>query len=242
MRVIAVCCALLSAWAAYPSRPGLDRLRHRVGGERIPASPRMVVGSPVARGLVCAVAVTLLGWVGAGSLGALVGVPAGLALSVWIGRLESPEAARSREQIDRDLPLAVDLLAACVSVGRPPQDSLAIVSRAVSGALGTRFEEVAARISLGGDPVAEWARLLPDPQLGGLARTMRRSAESGAPLVEGLARLAQDHRRDRRTRTQVRARNVGVRAALPLAACFLPAFMLVGVVPTVAGSFQHLFG
>jgi len=71
---------------------------------------------------------------------------------------------------------------------------------------------------------------------------MQRSAESGAPLAEGLSRLAEDRRRERRTQTQVRARNVGVKAAGPLAACFLPAFMLVGVVPTVAGSFQRLFG
>ncbi len=71
---------------------------------------------------------------------------------------------------------------------------------------------------------------------------MERSTESGAPLADGLTRLAEDCRRERRTETQLRARKVGVKAAGPLAACFLPAFMLVGVVPTVAGSFQRLFG
>jgi hypothetical protein len=33
-----------------------------------------------------------------------------------------------------------------------------------------------------------------------------------------------------------RARAVGVKAALPLGVCLLPAFVLVGVVPLVAGS------
>ena len=67
-----------------------------------------------------------------------------------------------------------------------------------------------------------------------------RTAESGAPLVEGLSRLAADRRRERRTQTQLRARSVGVKAAGPLAACFLPAFMLIGVVPTIAGAFSNL--
>ncbi len=31
-----------------------------------------------------------------------------------------------------------------------------------------------------------------------------------------------------------------MKAAGPLAACFLPAFMLIGVVPTIAGAFSNL--
>ncbi len=191
---------------------------------------------------VCVSAAVLLGWVLSGPLVGLVGLPAGVLLSIWIGRLESPDAVRAREEIDRDLPLAADLLAACATAGRPPEEALVIVGRALGGALGSRLSEVTVRLSLGADPVGEWARWTRDPQLGGLGRTLQRSAESGAPLADGLARLADDHRRDRRTRTQMKARNVGVKAAGPLAACFLPAFMLVGVVPTVAGSFRHLFG
>jgi tight adherence protein B len=38
----------------------------------------------------------------------------------------------------------------------------------------------------------------------------------------------------------VRARQVGVLAAGPLGLCFLPAFMLIGVVPTVVGTFTDL--
>jgi hypothetical protein len=33
---------------------------------------------------------------------------------------------------------------------------------------------------------------------------------------------------------------VGVQAALPLGACLLPSFVLIGVVPLVAGSFSLL--
>ncbi len=69
---------------------------------------------------------------------------------------------------------------------------------------------------------------------------MLRALESGAPLADGLTRLAADRRRERNTQVQRRARTVGVKAAGPLAACFLPAFMLIGVVPTIAGAFSRL--
>ena len=38
------------------------------------------------------------------------------------------------------------------------------------------------------------------------------------------------------------ARKVGVRSVVPLMACFLPAFILVGVVPIVAGLLRDFFG
>ena len=69
---------------------------------------------------------------------------------------------------------------------------------------------------------------------------MVRSAETGTALAESLDRLSADARRDRALALQSRARSVGVQAAGPLGLCFLPAFMLVGVVPTVIGGFAHL--
>ena len=47
-----------------------------------------------------------------------------------------------------------------------------------------------------------------------------------------------------RSRTDARARSVEVRAAAPLGVCFLPAFVLIGVVPMVVGVFSamRLFG
>lgn len=203
--------------------------------------PRLA-DAATARGIVCVAGLGLLAELFVGPTAVLVAVPAGVLLSVWLGRLESPAAARAREEIERDLPLAVDRLAACAAVGKAPQDALPVVSAAVGAALGERLSEVTRRLTLGADPVAEWRRLSLDPQLGDLGRAMLRSLEHGAPLAQSLTRLAEDRRRERRTTTQQRARSVGVKAAGPLAICFLPAFMLIGVVPTIAGGFQRLFG
>jgi len=242
MRGLALCCAVVSAILA--SRPARAARRVRSPGPvgRRAAARRSLVESPALRTVVCAVSVALVGWAVAGTAAGALGAVAGLLLSIWIGRLESPTASRERAEVDRDLAVAVDLLAACAATGGSPEASLAVVQRAIGGALGARLGEIGARLSLGADPVSEWDRWGGDANLAGLARAMRRSAESGAPLADGLARVAEDHRRDRRVRTQVRARSVGVKAAGQLAACFLPAFVLVGVVPTVVGSFQQLFG
>ena len=35
---------------------------------------------------------------------------------------------------------------------------------------------------------------------------------------------------------------IGVSSVMPLMVCFLPAFLLIGVVPIIAGAALHLFG
>jgi hypothetical protein len=55
-----------------------------------------------------------------------------------------------------------------------------------------------------------------------------------------MLRLSDDLRRQVRAEVESRARAVGVKAALPLGTCLLPAFVLVGVVPLVAGSVSVL--
>jgi pilus assembly protein TadC len=69
---------------------------------------------------------------------------------------------------------------------------------------------------------------------------MARSLDTGAPAAEALTRLADDLRRERRTLADQAARSVGVRAAAPLGLCFLPAFVLVGIVPSIVSAFGAL--
>lgn len=236
---------LASPPPAYPARRLSGPGAVLSGPGAVPRRPRRAALADVladfrARVAVCVVAAAVTGWAVNGPLGAALGSGAGVALAWWVGRLESPEAVRTREHIARDLPLAIDLLSACAAVGRPTDQALGVVSQAVGGALAARFDGLRARLALGAEPAAEWRIMAADRQLAPLARTMTRALESGAPVSAGLSRLADDTRRERRTQAQVRARSVGVKAAGPLALCFLPAFMVIGVVPTVAGAFSHL--
>jgi len=68
-----------------------------------------------------------------------------------------------------------------------------------------------------------------------LAEVLHRSAASGARLAEQLSLLADDLRAESAAAGLAGARRLGVLAVLPLGGCFLPAFMLLAVVPTVAG-------
>lgn len=243
MTTIAVIFGFASVWWGLggPGDPGQRSGVGRESGSRsVRRAGATVIADPRARALACAGSGAVAGWA-LGGLGlALAGVLLGVAVSSWVGRLEAAGSAAEREAVARDLPLAVDLLAACTAVGQPVDRALAMVGQAVGGPLAKRLDALLARLSLGADPVMEWGRLIADDQLGPLARTLMRSTQSGAPLAGGLARLAEDSRRVRRTSTQARARSVGVKAAGPLAACFLPAFMLIGVVPTIAGAFSSL--
>jgi Flp pilus assembly protein TadB len=214
--------------------------RHGAGRERRPEPRPPWVEDRLRRSISCVAGAAVVAWAVAGSVALPFGIAAGSLLSWWLGRLEPPSQVRRREAVQRQLPLAVDLLAACAEAGQPSDRALGVVAQAVPGPLGARLAAMSARLSLGVDPVAEWRRLRSDTTLAPLARTMLRSLESGAPLSSGLRRLAADRRRELRTAGQVRARRVGVSSAAPLGLCFLPAFMLIGVVPTVVGTFSDL--
>ena len=66
------------------------------------------------------------------------------------------------------------------------------------------------------------------------------SGELGAPIADGLSRLAVAVRADVRRRAETHARAVPVRLLFPLVLLVLPAFGLLTVVPALLGSFSRL--
>jgi Flp pilus assembly protein TadB len=167
------------------------------------------------------------------------GVVAGLLLTPTIGlilhRKEPPQTQRDREQIAADLPFAADLMTACLLAGRPVSAATEIAATAIGGPLGRRLAWVSSQLRLGADPEPTWAALAKDPALGQLSRAMSRAAQSGAPVADVLTRLADDARNAARAASIATARSVGVKAVAPLGLCFLPAFVLLGIIPVIAG-------
>lgn len=185
-------------------------------------------------------AVAGLTWVG-GPTGAVVGSLLGVAAWVGIGRLEPPGVRLARAAVRADLPHLVLLLAATVRGGAAPESGLETVCASLPGPAADRLADLRARLALGADPAAAWASLAEDPELAPLGRCLSRAHDSGASVVDGIERLAGDLARDRRAAAEDRARSVGVRAALPLGLCLLPAFLVLGIVPVVAGLATSLF-
>ena len=102
------------------------------------------------------------------------------------------------------------------------------------------MEGALARLRMGVDPVIVWGALADDDVLAAMGRTLARAESSGAPVAEEVERLADDLERTSLAAVEDRARSVGVKAAVPLGLCLLPAFLLIGIVPTVAGLLASL--
>lgn len=180
------------------------------------------------------------------TVGGPVGIVAGLTAAAvsyhLLGRLADPAILRSREAALRDLPLALDLLGSALRAGQPATVAAACVSEALPGPVGGALAAVARASSLGATADAAWSPLAQFAGTSAVARVAARAAESGTRLADELARLADDVRDRRATAAQGRIRRAGVLVVLPLGLCFLPAFVLVGVVPVVvglAGSLLH---
>jgi Flp pilus assembly protein TadB len=171
--------------------------------------------------------------IGGGLPGMRAGTGVAVGLHRWLGTLESTASRARRRRAAADLPAAADLLAACLSSGTPLPEAAAATADAIGGPVG---EELSAAVSLhhlGADPIACWEPLTRDPILAPLGQALRRGLRSGAPLVDVVEWLAEDARQQRRASVEAAARRVGVRAAAPVGLCFLPAFVLIGVVPVV---------
>jgi pilus assembly protein TadC len=205
-----------------PSLPGPPRVRGSTGpGLR----PLAVVGVAIGAWL-------LVG----GVAGLVVGVVAALVARGVLAGAETTPARREREEVERTLPHLVDLFASTLRAGAEPVAGLAQVCAALPGPAAARLAPVVERARWGSGADA-WAAIAEDESLAPLARALVRSQVSGASVVQAVERLADELERESLARAEDAARRVGVSAAIPLGVCLLPAFMLLGVVPTVASLF-----
>lgn len=201
------------------------------------ASPRRRVRVAVSAGAVIAMLVVV-----PGPNGYVIALVAGVLAWRWSASLESAAAVRRRERLERDLPPVVDLVLSAAAAGAAPSSAVSAVARVVSGPVSDDLAGHVARLQLGADPKVVWSELGRHPQLGPLGVVLSRSADSGAPVVETLTRLGEDLRSLQRAEAEARVRQVEVRAAVPLGLCMLPGFILLGVVPLVAGTVGRLLG
>jgi pilus assembly protein TadC len=170
----------------------------------------------------------LAGWVLAPAL-ALVGV-------LILGRLEPAATRRRQRQLVLQLPQGLELLSACLAAGMPLRQATRAVAASFEGPVGDDLGQILRLVNLGVSDADAWRSLRHHPQWGAAAIDLARSVESGTMMVDVLVHHARAARELRRAALEVRAKSVGVRSVLPLMTCFLPAFMLLGVVPTVASA------
>lgn len=247
---------LAAAWAVSSPAAQMARVRAEDGahsrrwqgpGQRLatwlggrpdaPAFARRLVAS-AALGVV--LAVTIQSRVGlAPPAAAVVAVVTAILGAGLLGQLEPASARRRRLRRVADLPQALELMAAALDAGLPLRSSTRAVAAEFEGPVAEDLGLVLTAVDLGVAEGEAWRELSEDDVWRRVALDLARSAESGTMLVHTLRHHAADARAARVAQTQVRARAVGVRSVLPLMVCFMPAFLLIGVVPTVASALER---
>ncbi|WP_179886925.1 type II secretion system F family protein [Streptomyces sp. ms184] len=218
---------------ATPRPGGRGRLVARLGSS---GGPRL---SEVARRWAAPGGAWLTGWILVGGvLGCAVGAAA--AYGTWRWQRTRPRGGPGHSPPERaviagQLPLAADLLAACVAVGAGPREAAEEVGRSIGGPVGDRLARTAVEIRLGGEPAEAWGRFGEIPGADPLARCLHRAGATGAPAAEPIARLAASIRAERAAAAVARAQRAGVLITAPVGLCFLPAFLAVGVAPVIIG-------
>ncbi|MEU2428975.1 type II secretion system F family protein [Streptomyces sp. NPDC007861] len=169
-----------------------------------------------------------------GVTGCLLGALGAFGLWKWQqGRAR--DRATGDDQSAGQLPLAADLLAACVSAGAGPREAAEAVGESLGGPVGERLARAAAELRLGSEPARAWGRFAEIPGAAGLARCLEQAGSSGAPAAEPVSRLAAGLRAERARSAAARAQRAQVLITAPVGLCFLPAFLAIGVAPVVIG-------
>ena len=230
MIVLAAVLAGVAVLLVLPSRATL-RL-DRPASPRLPARPaRPARWRPV----LCLLAGCGAGLFVGGPVGVVAAPLAAAAAWIALARSEPVAVRRERDAGARELPHVVDLFACALRSGAAPQAALAAVVLACPGATARRLDGALARLRMGVDPLLVWGGLADDDVLATLGQTLARAETSGSSVADAVERLADELERTSLAAVEDRARAVGVKAAVPLGLCLLPAFMLIGIVPTVAG-------
>ncbi|WP_225824858.1 type II secretion system F family protein [Streptomyces naphthomycinicus] len=218
-------------------RQARRRVAELLGLEVPPGRKPLVIPGVVRRWLPPAAA-ALGAWVlVGGAVGAVLGLGVGVVLRRWrAGQAETGrEQAGDAAEAARQLPLAADLLAACIAAGAGPVIAAQAVGDALGGPVGQTLARGAAEVRLGGAPADAWRNLAALPGAGALARLLERAGESGLPAAGPVTRLASDARAEWARTATARAHRAAVLISAPVGLCFLPAFIAVGVLPVVIG-------
>ena len=129
--------------------------------------------------------------------------------------------------------IAMDLLALALRSGAGVPETLDEVAAELDPVVGGQLRVVSAGLRWGLDEVTAWGSLprVWDPA----ARAMTMAGVAGVPPAELLTAAAAELRRADEARLEVAAARLGVRLVLPLGLAFLPAFVLLSVLPIVLG-------
>jgi tight adherence protein C len=215
-----------SGRAARSGPPG-SRRAHRGGG------PVLVGGVVLAGGLGFVAGPALL----------LAASIAGACALVAVRMRRHRRAAWRRAELTDAAPAVIDLLGACLQAGLNPYLALKRVAERSPEPLHADLARAAVDLELGRTPAAalrDAAERTGLDELRAAAGVLGAAERWGTPPAEALAARAESLRTQARRQAEAEAGRAAVRLAFPLVFCFLPAFALLIVLPTVAGALRAI--
>lgn len=173
---------------------------------------------PLMRGVAAAIVLAALGW--------------------KAGELPMLRARRQHEQAVRDaLPFALDLLVVALQGGMAVDPALRLVAGTLDpGPVADAFGAGVQALDVGlprDDAYAAIARSADAPAMHGLVRALRQADRYGSGVSEAVGAFAAESREQALADARERALGAPVRMLFPLTLCFLPAFILLAIAPSL---------
>ena len=179
----------------------------------------------------------LLGVLFSGGLGAIVVAAllgaAGFFVPDWVAH---DRAARRRQQIRRELPDALDILAVSVEAGLGFEGGLAKLSENMRGPLVDEFSIVLGELRVGEARSVALRRMadrIDLPEVTSVVNSLIQAEELGSPLGRMLRVQAQESRHRRQVAAEERAMKAPVKMLIPTVLFIFPAMFVVILGPAL---------
>ncbi|MEX2587081.1 MAG: type II secretion system F family protein [Actinomycetota bacterium] len=175
-------------------------------------------------------------------LWAVLGGAAGFFLpDVWIAR----KGEKRQEDIRRNLPETIDLMAIAVQAGMGLEGAIELVARKLPGPLGEELHRLLQEIQLGASRRQALQKLRDRTEVAELstfAMALIQADAIGSPIADVLQTHAREMRIVRRQRAREIAAKLPVKLLFPMLLFIFPALMIVVIGPAIVSIIQAFTG
>jgi tight adherence protein C len=165
-----------------------------------------------------------------------------IGLFFLLKRAKKRIATKHDRAIIEAFPECIDLFIAALRAGYSPSQGINCWGRYAPRVLRPNFI-AASRLIDEGERFVDAIRLL-QKEIGAVSQSMCEVLISGdrlgIPVENLLFQLANEARLNRRRHAETEARQLPIRLSLPLVMCILPSFVILIIVPTIAGTLSQL--
>ena len=162
-------------------------------------------------------------------------------LFLWKRARKRIGAQRNR-LVTENFPDCIDLFSAALRAGYSPTQGIHFLGHHAPPILRPHFIAATRRIDEG-ERFVEAIRIL-QREIGPVSRPMSEvliaGDRLGIPVENLLYQLSNEARLNRRRQAEADARQLPIRLSLPLVVCTLPSFVILIIVPTIAGTLSQL--